>query len=86
MRSSVQRGLVLSSGDAITLSDLPADMRPALVGLNLAPWQGDATLEEVETLWIRHVLGRCGGNRTQAARQLGIDPSTLWRKLKESDT
>jgi DNA-binding NtrC family response regulator len=39
----------------------------------------------VETFWIRHVLGRCGGNRTQAARQLGIDPSTLWRKLKEPE-
>jgi len=46
---------------------------------------GDATLEEVEAFWIRQALERCGGNRTQAARQLGIDPSTLWRKLKEQD-
>ncbi|MDP1646532.1 MAG: sigma-54 dependent transcriptional regulator [Thiobacillus sp.] len=81
----IQRGLVLASGDALTLPDLPADMRPAPASAGAMPWSGDATLEEVETSWIRHVLERCGGNRTQAARQLGIDPSTLWRKLKDTD-
>jgi DNA-binding NtrC family response regulator len=85
LEGAIQRSLVLASGDTITLSDLPADMRPALEGLNAAPWPTDSTLEEVETFWIRQVLERCGGNRTQAARQLGIDPSTLWRKLKEPD-
>jgi DNA-binding NtrC family response regulator len=81
----IQRGLVLASGESLTLSDLPAEMRPAPAGAGGVPWSGDATLEEVEIYWIRHVLERCGGNRTQAARRLGIDPSTLWRKLKEAD-
>jgi len=85
LEGAIQRGLVLALGDAITLSDLPADMRPAPASIGSPPWPGEATLEEVETFWISHVLGRCGGNRTQAARQLGIDPSTLWRKLKETD-
>ena len=31
---------------------------------------------------MHEALERCGGNRTQAAKMLGIDPSTLWRKLK----
>lgn len=82
----IQRGLVLATGEAITLSDLPADMRPAPANLEAFPWPAEATLETVERCWIRSVLKRCGGNRTQAARQLGIDPSTLWRKLKEFDT
>ena len=85
LEGAIQRSLVLASGDTITLSDLPADMRPALGGANSAPWPADSTLEEVETFWIRQVLERCGGNRTQAARQFGIDPSTLWRKLKEQE-
>jgi DNA-binding NtrC family response regulator len=59
-------------------------MRPSVASTGSASWSADATLEEVEIYWIRHVLERCGGNRTQAARRLGIDPSTLWRKLKES--
>ncbi|MEW6025514.1 MAG: sigma-54 dependent transcriptional regulator [Pseudomonadota bacterium] len=79
----IQRGLVLATGEVITLADLPADLRPAPAGPGGPPWPTDATLEEVESFWIRHVLTRCGGNRTQAARQLGIDPSTLWRKLRE---
>ncbi|MBS1218867.1 MAG: Fis family transcriptional regulator [Proteobacteria bacterium] len=85
LEGAIQRGLVLASGDAITLSDLPADMRPSPASAVSVPWSGDATLEEVEIYWIRHVLERCGGNRTQAARRLGIDPSTLWRKLKETE-
>ncbi|MGF1548703.1 MAG: sigma-54-dependent transcriptional regulator [Thiotrichales bacterium] len=81
----IQRALVLAGGDALTLGDLPADLRPAQARPGSAPWPPDATLAAVEHAWIHHVLTRCGGNRAQAARQLGIDPSTLWRKLKEED-
>jgi len=41
------------------------------------------TLEEVEKSHIRRVLNTTGGNRTQAARMLGIGLRTLQRKLKE---
>lgn len=81
----IQRGLVLATGDRISLKELPAELRPVAVNPNNIPWPMGATLEEMENFWIHHVLKRCGGNRTQAARQLGIDPSTLWRKLKEPD-
>lgn len=85
LEGAIQRALVLAGGDTITQADLPADMRPSPAGNGSAPWPSDATLDEVEKLWIHHVLKRCGGNRTQASRQLGIDPSTLWRKLKEAE-
>jgi len=79
----IQRALVLASGDAITPADLPAELCPAQAPLGGTPWPMDATLAELEDFWMRHVLEQCGGNRTQAARRLGIDPSTLWRKLKQ---
>jgi len=41
------------------------------------------TLDEVQRNHIRHVLEITNGNRTQAAKLLGISPTTLWRKLKE---
>lgn len=85
LESVIQRGLVLATGETITLADLPADLRPVPVSLVGAPWPGEATLEEIERFWIQHVLARCGGNRSQAARQLGIDPSTLWRKLRGTE-
>jgi DNA-binding NtrC family response regulator len=40
------------------------------------------TLEAMERFLIADALRRNDGNRTAAARQLGINPSTLFRKLK----
>ena len=45
----------------------------------------DMTLEEVEETFIRKVLASLEGNRTQAAKMLGIGRSTLQRKLKKYD-
>jgi DNA-binding NtrC family response regulator len=81
----MQRALVLAGGESLTLAELPADLRPSAAS-SAAPWPEDASLAEVEALWIRQVLARCGDNRTQAARRLGIDPATLWRKLKQMES
>lgn len=43
------------------------------------------TLEEIETRVIQNVLAACHGNRSDAARRLGISRSTLWRKLERQD-
>jgi DNA-binding NtrC family response regulator len=42
----------------------------------------DLTLEELERLHIEAVLKRCGGNRTHAARILGIERKSLYRKAQ----
>ena len=41
------------------------------------------TLEEVEQRYVQRTIERCGGNRSEAARLLGIGRNTLLRKLKE---
>jgi len=40
------------------------------------------TLAQLEREYIRFVLGRTNGNKSKAAQLLGIDPSTLYRKLQ----
>ena len=40
-----------------------------------------ASRRETEEAQIRRVLRECGGNRSEAARRLGIGRTTLWRKL-----
>ena len=43
----------------------------------------DITLEEVEETFIRKVLVSLEGNRSQAAKKLGVGRSALQRKLKK---
>jgi two-component system response regulator HydG len=43
-------------------------------------------LEEIERRYIDHVLKAVKQNRTQAARVLGLDRKTLYRKLKSDET
>jgi transcriptional regulator with PAS, ATPase and Fis domain len=52
---------------------------PTLEGLPLA----GRTLEQIESTAIRQTLQQVGGNKTKAARILGIAPSTLYAKLKK---
>lgn len=85
LENVLQRAIVLARGDRLGLDTLP----PEIAGRQTAPapglpWSPNATLKEVEAAWIRLTLDRCQGNRTQAARALGIDPATLWRKLRDA--
>jgi DNA-binding NtrC family response regulator len=75
------RAVVLHQGVQLDIADLPAEIAGA-TRRGACPWAEDATLAEVEASWIASVLQRCNGNRAQAAKILGIDTSTLWRKLK----
>lgn len=42
------------------------------------------TLQEIEESHIRAAVERCGGNMTQAAKLLGIDRRTLYRRAAEA--
>lgn len=76
LHNIVQRTLLLSTGDLIQPGDLPQDLLPAAAAVG-------ERLDEVEKNHIMRVLGRTGGHRARAAEMLGIDPKTLYRKLRE---
>ena len=58
----------------------PPQLRGA--GDAASPNSSGMTLEAMERWMIQNALLRYNGNRAAAARQLGINPSTLFRKLK----
>ncbi len=83
LRNAVERAAILAEGPEIGLADLPARLQPAGAdpGRPLALGQA-VTLEALEAEHIRRVLAATA-SREEAARTLGIDPSTLYRKRKQ---
>ena len=75
---------ILSGGGILTVEDLP----PGIRRIEPAQQSGSTTLagmslSEAEKLLIANTLKMVNGNRTQAAKILGIGERTLYRKIKE---
>jgi two-component system, NtrC family, response regulator AtoC len=82
LRTAVEHGVVMCRGKEIQPGDLPPDVRQFVTN-NTAPAVDTLNLQEIERYSIRQALQSCGGNRTEAAKTLGISRRTLHRKLHE---
>jgi len=80
LENVVERALILSDGPEIGPEDLPPKVRMRLPIVKVSSMKG-LTLEELERQYILQVLSETAGNKAKAAKILGIDPSTLYRKL-----
>jgi DNA-binding NtrC family response regulator len=84
LRSEIERAVVLSQRDRIELKDLsPAVQRmPGPGSGERSPLaQNDLTVREAEKQLVIRALKEANGNRTLAARKIGISRRTLHRKL-----
>jgi len=82
LRNAVERMVLLAPERTLEPAHLPEHLRrpaPAPPGNCLPP---DLSLAELEAEWIRRSLLRHAGNRTEAARQLGISRRALHYKLR----
>jgi NtrC-family two-component system response regulator AlgB len=83
MRNVVERAVILAKNDTIDADDLPMDMRTVQNASGAAPQPGDLiTLEKLEELHVRKILERTA-SVAEAARILGIDDATIYRKRKK---
>jgi two-component system response regulator HydG len=86
LRNVIERAVALTRFDRLTLDDLPEkvrDYRSSQVVIGGSDPGELVPLEEVERRYILHVLDSVQGNRTLAARSLGLDRKTLYRKLRQ---
>jgi len=85
LRNVLARAATLSTGDVITLDDLPPRLReaPDLEGQVAAAARQGLPLRDVERAYILEVLRSVQGNRSRAAVLLGLDRKTLYRRLEE---
>lgn len=85
LRTAIEHAVVLSRSDKINVRDLPPNVRqktsegPALGGALLD--QSNLTVQEAEKQLILRALKESHGNRTAAARKIGVSRRTLHRKL-----
>jgi two-component system response regulator HydG len=84
LRNCVERAVTLSHGPLVDVQDLPRKVRDYKEGHVLVASDDPnelMPLEEVERRYIARVIAACGGNKSKAARVLGIGRKTLYRHL-----
>jgi DNA-binding NtrC family response regulator len=82
LENALEHAVVLSRGNVIDAASLPERITKRRKEPLVAERSyRNPTLEVIERAYIMWVLQAEGGNKTRAAEVLGIDPSTLYRKL-----
>ncbi len=86
LRNVIERAVTLTAMNQITVEDLPQKiLRHQSDQIIIGGKSPDelAPLSAIEEQYIQHVVGVVGGNRSLAAKILGLDRKTLYRKLKQ---
>jgi two-component system response regulator AtoC len=88
IQNVVERAMILTIGDSITLDSLPYDIRVS--GTRVICYTGDdeslslkKACKDLEKTLIARALNRTGGNRSRAAVLLEISYPSLLQKIKE---
>ncbi|HVV85556.1 MAG TPA: sigma-54 dependent transcriptional regulator, partial [Kofleriaceae bacterium] len=86
LENSLERAIALSSTTELQVSDLPDKIREhrrGVLAVIADTPEALITLAEVERRYVRQVLAAVGGNKTMAAKVLGIDRRSLYRRLDD---
>lgn len=81
LRNVIERAAVLSKGESITPDDLPEEFNPLKERtVVVSPRK---TLKELELQAIKDSLQRCNGNKSKAAKLLGISRKAFYKRLND---
>lgn len=82
LENAIERAVIVCEGSELNKAHLPRRFKDARS--EARPDKKELlTLAQVEERHIRKVLEATGGNKSEAARILGINRASLWRKLKQ---
>jgi two-component system response regulator HydG len=84
LRNCIERAVALARFEDLVVEDLPAQVReykPSHVLVASNDPSELVSLAEVERRYVERVMQAVGGNKRQAAQILGLDRTTLYRKL-----
>src|SRR5262249_39209103 len=85
LKGAIDSGVTFATGPQVTLQDLPLTISEARFSgsANLDESAGQMNIHNNEMRLILRALEETRGNRTEAAKKLGISRRTLHRRLKE---
>ena len=82
LKNAIERAVVMSPGPRVTINHLPDEIRTYCSGNNQS--DGVQPLRSLELQAIQDALNVCNGNKSSAARKLGISRKALYSRLKAS--
>ena len=82
LEHTIERILILEEGDIIRTHDLPSFISQRQAGFQMLT-EDVLTLEELEKKYIRFILKKTKGKKSEAAKLLGINRKTLGLKIKK---
>lgn len=83
LKNVIERSVILATGDELTVTTLPFEFHEPISNSKSGNTLSAFNLSSVEKLHIQKVLNYTNGNRTEAAKLLGIGAATLYRKIDE---
>jgi DNA-binding NtrC family response regulator len=89
LRNVIERAVVLTKGEALSLSDLPEELNCSVKGerrtCQEATHECDRqTLRQIELHAIMEALEKCAGNKSKASRMLGISRKAFYKRLNDA--
>jgi DNA-binding NtrC family response regulator len=83
LENTIERAVLLSRSDTLDAVDFPERLhQPEPIALVKETEPATPTLESIEKAYIQYVITQTDGKKAEAARILGIDASTLYRKIE----
>lgn len=82
LENIIERAVAMATGPVIGTEELPDYINTLSIETYRRNPSEIPTLESQEKSYIRWVMDKCEGNKTHAAKIMGIDRVSLWRKIK----
>lgn len=84
LENIIEHAFVMCQGEKLEVEHLPAEFRESfMTASSTKPSSFHDRFQVSEENIIKDALQRNFGNRSATAKELGIHPSTLWRKMKQ---
>jgi DNA-binding NtrC family response regulator len=84
LKNVIEHAVVITKGPTVTANDLPDELREQIHGKH--PAAGVKSLRTVAVQAVTNALRECNGNKSMAARKLGISRKALYARLREAKT